>query len=184
MTGGPAARWTPRTPPPGGRPAVPPGPGQESAWDYPRPPVVVPTDEHVVVRLGTAVVADSRRAVRVLETSHPPTYYVPVRDVVPGALRPAAGSTWCEFKGAAAYLDVVAPDDDGHRVARRAAWTYPEPSPGYALLADHVAFYPGRMTLCTVEGEPVVAQEGEFYGGWVTRRVVGPFKGAPGSVGW
>lgn len=184
MNGPTAAPWSPRTPPPGGRPAVRPGPGQESAWDYPRPPVVVPTDEHVVVRLGTAVVADSRRALRVLETSHPPTYYVPLADVSAGALRPAAGSTWCEFKGAAAYFDVLVPDDEGHPVARRAAWTYPEPSPAYAVLVDHVAFYPGRMTLCTVDGEPVAAQEGEFYGGWVTGRVVGPFKGAPGSARW
>lgn len=182
---GPAPRgWTPRTPPPDGRAAVPPGPGQESAWDYPRPPAVVPTEEHVVVRLGRTVVADTRRALRVLETSHPPTYYVPRDDVLPGALRPAPGSSWCEFKGAAAYLDVVVVVAGEPRVEHRAAWTYPDPTPPYAALVGHVAFYPARMTLCTVEGEPVAPQDGSFYGGWVTSRVVGPFKGAPGSARW
>jgi uncharacterized protein (DUF427 family) len=163
---------------------IEPGPGQESVWDYPRPPRVEPTGEHVVVVLGGVVVVDTRRALRVLETSHPPSYYLPVDDVLAGALRPAAGTSWCEFKGTAGYLDVLGGDPIGSVVAHAAAWTYPRPSPGFELLAGHVALYPGRMDRCTVDGETVVAQEGGFYGGWVTSRVVGPFKGVPGSRGW
>jgi uncharacterized protein (DUF427 family) len=131
--------------------------------------------------LGGAVVLDTRRALRVLETSHPPAYYLPVEDFTAGALRPAPGESWCEYKGLAAYLDVAG---GGGAVAARAAWTYPRPSPGYEALAGHVALYPGRMDACTVDGEPVRPQEGGFYGGWITSRVAGPFKGAPGSRGW
>ena len=160
-------------------PAVP-GPGQESVWDYPRPPRVEVTGETVEIRLGGQVVARSTRAVRVLETSHPPTYYVPVADFAPGALRPVAGSSWCEFKGVAAYVDVVA----GSVTAARAGWTYPRPTPGFQALVDHVAVMPGEVDECTVDGEVVLAQEGGFYGGWVTSRVVGPFKGGPGTRGW
>ncbi|WP_324652705.1 DUF427 domain-containing protein [Georgenia sp. H159] len=178
--------WSPRTPPPGGRLAVPPDPGQESVWDYPRPPAVQPSTEHVLVLLGTTVVADTRRALRVLETSHPPTYYLPVADITDGALvAVAAPTTVCEFKGRATYADVVGRDEDGGRVVAPAgAWTYPEPSPGYQALIGHVAFYPGRMTLCTVDGEPVRPQPGAFYGGWCTHRVVGPFKGEASTRGW
>lgn len=183
---GPA--WRPRTAPPGGRPATAPGPGEESVWDYPRPPAVEPSAEHVVVRLGETVVADTRRALRVLETSHPPTYYLPLADVaeLTDVLVPAGGPvTVCEFKGRAEYLDVHGRDRDGTPlVARRAAWTYPAPARGYEALAGHVAVYPGRMTTCTVDGEVVVAQAGDFYGGWRTRRVVGPFKGEAGTRGW
>jgi uncharacterized protein (DUF427 family) len=145
---------------------------------------VEPSQERVVVELGGVVVADTRSALRVLETSHPPTYYLPMDDVAPGALRPAAGTSWCEWKGAATYLDVVGGTPEHPVVAEAAAWTYPQPSPAYAALAGHVALYPGRMDRCTVDGEPVAAQEGGFYGGWVTSRVVGPFKGGPGSRGW
>ena len=123
----------------------PVAPGQESVWDYPRPPRVEPTDEHVVVELGGGVVAETRRALRVLETSHPPVYYVPIEDVVDGALRPSARRTFCEFKGWAAYVDVVGADG---RVAPDAGWTYPEPTPGFEVLAGTVAFYPGRMDRC------------------------------------
>ncbi|KGN41449.1 DUF427 domain-containing protein [Knoellia aerolata] len=157
-----------------------PGPGQESVWDYPRPPRVEATGETVEVRLGGEVVARSTRALRVLETSHPPTYYVPVADFAAGALRPVAGSSWCEFKGVAAYFDVVA----GPVTAARAGWTYPRPTPGFEALVDHVAVMPGEVDECTVDGEVVLAQEGGFYGGWVTSRVVGPFKGGPGTRGW
>jgi len=159
---------------------IEPGPGQESVWDYPRPPRVEETAERVTVDLGGARVVDTVRAVRVLETSHPPVYYVPREDVADGALLPAAGSSFCEFKGRAAYLDVVA----GDAVAPRAAWYYPTPEPGYELLVGRVAIYPGRMAACAVGGEDVTAQEGDFYGGWITSRVVGPFKGAPGTLGW
>ena len=157
-----------------------PGPGQESVWDYPRPPRVEPTGEHVVVELGGEVVAESRRALRVLETSHPPVYYLPVEDFAEGSLVPAAGTTWCEFKGTAHYLDVVA----GGRTAPRAGWAYPRPSPGYEALVDHVAIYPGLMDRVTVDDEEVRPQEGGFYGGWITSRVAGPFKGGPGTRGW
>ena len=158
----------------------PAGPGQESVWDYPRPPRLQASSEHVVVMLGAVVVADTRRALRVLETSHPPTYYLPLADTAEGAFVPAEGTSWCEWKGQAVYLDVVG----GSVVAAGAAWTYPTPSPAFADLIDHVALYPGRMDRCTVDGEPVGAQVGGFYGGWVTAAVVGPFKGGPGSVGW
>ncbi len=141
-----------------------------------------PTDEHVVVELGGGVVAETRRALRVLETSHPPVYYVPIEDVVDGALRPSARRTFCEFKGWAAYVDVVGADG---RVAPDAGWTYPEPTPGFEVLAGTVAFYPGRMDRCLVDGEQVRAVQGDFYGGWVTSRVAGPFKGeVPGSAWW
>lgn len=157
-----------------------PGPGQESAWDYPRPPRVEPSSESVEIRFGGRLVARSTRTVRVLETSHPPTYYVPESDFEPGTLRPAQGSTRCEFKGDAAYFDVVA----GEAVARSAAWTYREPMPGFEALVGHVAVMPSAMDECRVDDEVVTPQQGGFYGGWVTSRVVGPFKGAPGTWGW
>lgn len=154
-------------------------------WDYPRPPAVVPGSEHVVVMLGATVVADTHRAVRVLETSHPPTYYLPLADVAEGALVPVDGvTTSCEYKGRAAYFDVVGTAPDGRRVVLpRAAWGYPTPARGYEALAGRVAVYPGRLT-CSVDGEPVEAQDGDFYGGWRTSRVVGPFKGGAGTRGW
>ena len=154
-------------------------------WDYPRPPAVVPGTEHVAARLGTTLVADTRRALRVLETSHPPTYYLPLADVADGVLVPSGGPvTVCEFKGRAVYLDVVGTGPDGGPVVLpRAAWAYPDPAPGYEALAGHVSLYPGRLT-CTVDGEPVRAQEGDVYGGWRTSRVVGPFKGGAGTRGW
>jgi len=157
-----------------------PGPGQESVWDYPRPPRVEASTEHLVVRLGGAVVADTAASFRVLETSHPPVYYLPRSSFAAGALEQADGSSTCEFKGRARYLDVVG----GDTRASSAAWTYPTPWPGYEMLVDHVAVYPGRMDSCAIDGEVVAAQEGDFYGGWVTSRVVGPFKGAPGTLGW
>ncbi|ADG73411.1 protein of unknown function DUF427 [Cellulomonas flavigena DSM 20109] len=177
--------WHPRTPPPGGRAAEVPGPGQESVWDYPRPPAVVPSAEHVVVVLGSTVVVDTRRALRVLETSHPPTYYVPLEDVAPGALvRVPGAQSFCEFKGRAVYDDVVGTDTDGGRLVRpRGAWSYPHPARGYEALAGHVAMYPAGL-VCTVDGETVEAQAGDFYGGWRTSRVVGPFKGGEETRGW
>lgn len=153
---------------------------RESVWDYPRPPRAEPSTETVEIVLGGEVVARSTRSVRVLETSHPPTYYVPAADFVEGALRPAGGGSWCEWKGRAAYYDVVA----GSAVAEQAAWTYPEPTGGFDVLRDHVAVYPGRVDRCTVDGEVVRPQAGGFYGGWITDRVVGPFKGEPGTRGW
>lgn len=157
-----------------------PGPGQESVWDYPRPPRAEPSSKLVTVVLGGAEVCRTARAVRVLETSHPPVWYVPEEDWLPGSLEPAGGTSYCEWKGVASYLDVLG---GGVRVTR-AAWTYRDPVPAFAVLRDAVAVYPGRMDLCTVGGEAVRAQEGGFYGGWVTDDVVGPFKGAPGTRGW
>lgn len=157
-----------------------PGPGQESVWDYPRPPRVEPTQERVHIEIAGVVLVDTVRALRVLETSHPPVYYLPRADVRAAALRAAPGTSYCEFKGTASYLDIVV----GERQEPRAAWFYPAPTAGFELLADHLAVYPGRMDLCTVDGEAVRAQAGDFYGGWVTSRVVGPFKGPPGTRFW
>ena len=158
----------------------PAGPGQESVWADPRPPRVEPSAERVEVWLGGTRIAVTARSLRVLETSHPPTYYLPADDFVPGALRSTEGSSWCEFKGQAAYFDV----HGGDAAAPQAAWTYPTPSRGFEAIAGHVAVMPAAMQRCTVDGEVVQPQQGGFYGGWVTSRVVGPFKGVPGSWGW
>jgi uncharacterized protein (DUF427 family) len=153
----------------------------ESVWDYPRPPRVEPAANRVRVVFAGEIVADTERALRVLETSHPPVYYVPRADVAAGAVEPApGGSTVCEWKGAAVYFDVVA----GGRRAPRAAWAYPEPAPGFEELRNAVAFYAGPMDECTVGGEVVTPQPGGFYGGWITADVRGPFKGGPGTSGW
>ena len=130
--------------------------------------------------LGRQVIAESARARRVLETSHPPVYYLPLEDVATGVLSPTSRTTICEFKGAARYYTV----HGGGRVEENAAWSYPQPSPGFEGLADHIAFYPGRMDECTIDGERVRAQAGDFYGGWITSDIEGPFKGEPGTSGW
>ena len=154
----------------------------ERVWDYPRPPALVPCERRVRIELGGTLVADSVRALRVLETSHPPTIYVPPEDVADDALRPAGGRrSFCEWKGTADYFDVVGGDG---QVASRAAWGYAAPLPAYAALRDHVAFYPSRMSRCFLDEEPVQSQEGDFYGGWITEDLVGPFKGGPGTLGW
>ena len=159
---------------------VTPAPGQESVWDYPRPPRVEPSTERVVLQLGGETIVDSTASVRVLETSHPPVYYLPRSDFAPGTLRPASGSSYCEYKGAAGYLSIAA----GGVVADRAAWFYAAPSRGFEALVDMVAVYPGALDSCTVDGEDVQPQAGGFYGGWITSKVVGPFKGDPGTLGW
>jgi len=159
---------------------VPPAPGQESVWDYLRPPSLAVTGRHVVVELGGQVIADTRRAFRVCETSHPPVYYVPRADVVDGVLRPSAGGSFCEWKGQATYWTAEA----GDRVEPDAGWSYEAPSARFAAMVGAVAFYPGRMDRCLVDGEVVRAQAGGFYGGWVTDEVVGPFKGEPGTMHW
>jgi uncharacterized protein (DUF427 family) len=138
------------------------------------------TGRHVVVELGGRVVAESRRAVRVCETSHPPVFYIPRDDVVPGVLSRAGGGSFCEFKGLATYWDAVV---DGVRVAG-AGWSYEDPSPGFEQLRGAVAFYPGRVERALVDGEQVRPQAGSFYGGWITDEVVGPFKGESGTLGW
>lgn len=157
-----------------------PQPGQESVWDFPRPPALRPSAELVEIHFGGRRVAQTHIALQVLETSHPPTYYVPSDAFEEGVLVPVEGSTWCEFKGRADYFDVVV----GERVAHRAAWHYPTPDQKYATILNHVAVMPAMMDACYVNGELVRAQEGQFYGGWITSRVTGPFKGAPGTLGW
>ena len=152
----------------------------ESVWDYPRPPAAVPCARRVRVELGGVTVVDSTAALRVLETSHPPTIYVPPADIAPGCIQPGAGSSFCEWKGIATYLDVTA----GGRSETRAAWTYRAPVPEYAALRDHVAFYPSRMDACWLDDELVHSQAGDFYGGWITAELRGPFKGGPGTRGW
>lgn len=153
----------------------------ESVWDYPRPPRVEPSDEHVVVTHRSVVLADTTASLRVLETSHPPTYYLPRAAFTEGVLRRGqTGASWCEWKGSADYFDLVVGDE----VLAAVAWTYPTPSAGFEALADHVALYPGRVDQCTVDDEVVEPQPGSFYGGWITSRVTGPFKGSPGTSGW
>lgn len=159
---------------------ITPAEGQESVWDYPRPPRVEHRSERVVVRLGGRVIADTTDAVRVLETSHPPVYYLPLNAFPDGVLVPVAGTSFCEFKGTARYFDVVA----GGTTALRAGWSYPAPTTGFELLSTRVALYPSRMDSCEIDGMQVDFQEGDFYGGWITPQVVGPFKGGPGTAGW
>lgn len=158
---------------------IPPGPGQESVWDYPRPPRLERVADRIRILFAGAVLADTTAAWRVLETSHPPTWYLPRSDVAPDALQPSAlRSTWCEWKGAATYWDVAStPAGSG------AAWSYEHPSPGYEAITGHLAFSP-RLLECSVDGEAVVPQPGDFYAGWITADVVGPFKGIPGSRFW
>jgi uncharacterized protein (DUF427 family) len=153
----------------------------ERVWDYPRPPAVTSCRPRVRLELAGEVLAESVRALRVLETSHPPTVYVPPEDVRDDLLA-AAGvrSTWCEFKGVASYFDAIV----GERCVRTVGWTYRDPSPGYEALRDHVAFYPGRVDAAWIGGELVRAQPSDFYGGWITADLVGPFKGPPGTLGW
>lgn len=153
----------------------------ERVWDYPRPPAIVPCERRVRVELAGETSADSVRALRVLETSHPPTIYIPPTDVREELLADSeTRSTWCEFKGAARYLDAVV---DGRRF-KVVAWTYPHPSPGYEELRDHVAFYSGRVDAAWLGDERVQSQQGDFYGGWITRDLVGPFKGPVGTLAW
>jgi uncharacterized protein (DUF427 family) len=153
----------------------------ESVWDYPRPPRLEPCAKAVEVFLGGERIAASDRALRVLETSHPPVIYIPADDFLPGSLEPsAAHRSFCEFKGVASYFDV----SGGGATERAAAWHYPEPVAAFAGLRGYVAVYPGRMERCTLGGEPVQAQEGDFYGGWITPDIEGPFKGGPGTRGW
>jgi uncharacterized protein (DUF427 family) len=158
----------------------PTGPGQDSVWDYPRPPRLERTSALLEVELGGVVIASTGAGWRVLETSHPPTYYLPRSCFADGALRPVSGTSFCEWKGQASYFDLLA----GETVAPRAAWTYEQPSAGFEELADAVAVMAALVDECRVDGEVVVPQPGGFYGGWITGSVVGPFKGVPGSLGW
>jgi uncharacterized protein (DUF427 family) len=177
---GTGRRWSPVRP-------EPVRPGQESVWDYPRPPRLETDPRLIEIRIreadgsAGALLASSSRSWRVLETSHPPVFYIPRDDVLPGVLRAAGGGSVCEFKGPAAYWDVLGPD--GALLATTGAWSYERPWAGYEALAGALAFYPAPF-MCTVAGEIVRPQPGGFYGGWITDDVAGPFKGAPGTLGW
>ncbi len=159
----------------------PVGPGQESVWDYPRPPRAERSTRRAVLRHAGLVVADTDDLVRVLETSHPPTYYLPRAVIDPAVLVTGEGRTRCEWKGVACYVDLVVP---GAPPLAGVGWWYPEPDPRFPELTDRVALYAGPLDEVTLDGETVLAQPGGFYGGWITADVVGPFKGAPGTSWW
>ncbi len=157
-----------------------PRPGQVSVWSYPRPAIAEPTSARIVIEHAGTIVADTRDAIRTLETSHPPSYYIPRADIAAGVPLRAEGSSFCEWKGAATYWDVVI----GDIVLPRVGWSYATPTSGFAALRDHVAFYAAPFDRCSVDDETVTPQPGGFYGGWITGAVSGPFKGGPGSHGW
>lgn len=152
----------------------------ESVWDYPRPPILERTSRRIRIIFAGETIADSTGAWRLLETSHPPTYYIPPGDVRKDLLAPASGASFCEFKGSAAYWSVCA----GGRVAEKAAWSYKDPAKGFEQIRDHYAFYAGRVDECFVDDERAQPQAGGFYGGWITADLQGPFKGGPGTGGW
>ncbi len=154
--------------------------GQESVWDYPRPPRLVESDKHVQIIFAGEVIVDSRRAVRVLETSHPPVFYIPAEDVRTGLLTRTRTSSACEFKGQAEYWTLSLNKHEAVDVA----WSYPRPAAGFEAIRDFLAFYPSRVGACFVGGEQVQAQAGDFYGGWITGEIKGPFKGGAGTWGW
>jgi uncharacterized protein (DUF427 family) len=153
--------------------------GQVSVWDFPRPPELVSDAREIVVRWGELEVARTRAAWAVRETAHPPTFYLPLADVQRGLLRPAGGGSFCEWKGPAQYWDLV----DGARRLAQVAWSYPQPLAGAEPLSECIAFYAHHLD-CSVGGFKVLAQPGDFYGGWITPELTGPFKGEPGSGAW
>lgn len=154
--------------------------GQESVWDYPRPPRLERSPKRIQVIFNDIFVADSDRAWRVLETSHPPVYYIPRDGVNWRYMRLVTGGSWCEWKGQASYYDVFVND----KTARRAAWSYTRPTKSFQPITDHVAFYVWAMDDCLVDGEKARHQPGNFYGGWITDDILGPFKGVPDSRWW
>ena len=159
---------------------IEPGPGQESVWDYPRPPSLEDCVKIIkVIALGE-VIAESTRTKRVLETSHPPVYYVPPEDIRMDFLRATQKQSFCEWKGQARYYDIVI----GAKQIKDAAWAYPAPTGAFKPIRNYLAFYPHLMDACLVDGELVTSQAGGFYGGWITSDIVGPFKGEPGTIGW
>jgi uncharacterized protein (DUF427 family) len=159
---------------------IQPGPGQESVWDYPRPPRLEPSTRHIQVIFNDIILADTRRAWRVLETSHPPIYYIPPEDIQMQYLQRSRRGSFCEWKGQAAYYSITI--NDKH--ADDAGWYYPTPTPDFRPITNFIAFYPQLMDRCTIDGEVVTPQPGGFYGGWITSDIVGPFKGGPGTWGW
>lgn len=159
---------------------IEPGPGQESVWDYPRPPRMEDTSKHIRIIFNDVTIADTRSAKRFLETSHAPAYYISPEDVKMEYLHKTQRTSFCEWKGLAAYYTIRVND----REAQNAAWYYPEPTSSYASLKDYIAFYPHLMDACYVDDEKAKAQVGNFYGGWITSDIVGPFKGGAGTLGW
>lgn len=159
---------------------IEPQAGQESVWDYPRPPRLERSNKTIEIIFDGQTLAVTNRAFRVLETSHPPVYYLPPEDINREMLRPAAQTSFCEWKGTAHYYTIAS----GDKTAANAGWFYPDPTPEFEPIKNYVAFYPSRMDACFVDGERVQAQEGDFYGGWITKDIVGPFKGGAGSLGW
>lgn len=159
---------------------VPPAEGQESVWMYPRPPRLERSARMIEIFFNGVRIAKTDAAWRVLETSHPPVYYLPPQAFIPGCLSPAPDQSWCEWKGRARYFDICV----GGKIASRAAWAYPEPLTPFEPIANYVAVYAAPMDRCLVDGELVTPQPGHFYGGWITSDIVGPFKGTPGSQGW
>ena len=153
---------------------------QESVWDYPRPPRVVRSEKHVRVVFGGEVVAESRRCFRLLETSHPPSWYIPPEDVRTEWLVRTSKHSFCEFKGTASYWSI----EVGGKLSTDACWAYERPAPAFELIKDCFCFYKSRVDECSVDGEIVQAQAGDFYGGWITSDITGPFKGGPGTWGW
>lgn len=162
------------------RKRIEPGPGQESVWDYPRPPRLEKSSKTIKVVFNGEVIAETTGAYRMLETSHPPVFYLPPEDVKMSHLTDVPHQTFCEFKGAASYYTITVND----KTASNAAWRYANPNPAFQEIKDYIAFYPSRMDACYVDDEQVQAQEGDFYGGWITSDIVGPFKGGPGTWGW
>jgi uncharacterized protein (DUF427 family) len=162
------------------KPSRPLEPGQESVWDYPRPPRVEPVSARIRVVFNEVTIADTVRAYRVLETSHPPSYYLPPADIRMDCLHPTAARSVCEWKGAASYWTIRV----GERTSAEAGWSYAQPQRGFEAIRDHIAFYASRVDACYVGDEQVQAQQGDFYGGWITSAIVGPFKGGPGTWGW
>ena len=153
---------------------------KESVWDYPRPPRVEPSFQLIRVVFNGKTIAETNRALRVIETSHPPVYYIPPGDVQQQLLTPTTRQSYCEFKGLATYYELKV----GEKVSTNAAWSYYNPSTGYESIKDYVAFYPGRVDACYVDDERVQSQEGDFCGGWITSVIEGPFKGGPGTAAW
>lgn len=156
------------------------GPGQESVWDYPRPAICEPTNRRIQIIHKGLTLVDSRHAWRTLETSHPPTYYIPQNDIAMEHLSPAKRRTMCEWKGQARYFDIVVGEDS----IPAGAWSYPEPTPTFGGICDHIAFYPDPLDQCLINGEQITPQPGQFYGGWISQYEAGPFKGIPGSQFW
>ncbi len=159
---------------------IKPQPGQESVWDYSRPPRLERTNKHLKIIFGGEIIAETNRAFRVLETSHPPVYYFPPEDVRMEFLTEAGGSSFCEWKGRAGYFDLQV----GEKRVENAAWFYADPTERFKEIENYLAFYPSKMDACYVDDELVETQKGDFYGGWITKDIVGPFKGGAGTWGW